>query len=443
MNKRLLKIMKALALVLILLSLVLLFSTCSLIFSSNEPEPETKKENKTETETELTANEQVYEKFKEWYLWYNELPEIDPESYETIHDVVNALRTKIDRWSFAGSYSEIMDLYQRGDFKGFGAGFILDSDNKIKITHVYKHSPMGKLGVERGWIVESVNGISVPEIDKINSALASTDTVQFLMIDLEGNDHHFQMKKEQFSLNTVLHYSVHKIETYRIGYIVFNSFVSTSIKELETAFNHFVSKGINQLIVDLRYNGGGMVNVANTLCGMIGGEKINGQNIAYTTHNDKKTNLDKSTVLKYEGVSLNIDEVTFIVSGGTASASELVINNLTPFMNVNLIGNTSYGKPVGMYILSVPEIDLAVVPVSFKNVNSLGYGDYYSGFEPHVQAPDDLSKNWGNTEELMLKKAINYIRDPASLAAHSAEKSQSTTQKLFEYQNLNQIINAY
>jgi carboxyl-terminal processing protease len=116
----------------------------------------------------------------------------------------------------------------------------------------------------------------------------------------------------------------------------------------------------------------------------------------------------QNNIVKYEKAgSLNLNRVFFIVTGSTASASELLINNLRPYMDVKLIGDTTYGKPVGFFPIDI--YNYSIYPISFKTVNSAGSADYYSGFAPDKLTPDGVDKNWGDIEEPSLATALNYI----------------------------------
>lgn len=393
-------------------------------------------------EKELTANEQIYESFKEWYLWYDQLPEIDPNNFDTQKELLDKLKVPEDRWSFTGSYTQIKKLLEGGEYTGFGAGFVLDYDNQVKISKVYTNSPMGRLGAQRGWIVNSVNGFGADKITDLNNALSSDGDVVFVLTDSEGMQLTKTMQREAISMNTVIHSSIIEIENHKIGYLVFDSFLEVSHDELQAVFENFQTQNLTDLVVDLRYNGGGMNTIAYELIGMIGGDKVQEQEIAKVTHNDKKSSKDISEISTYIGPKVNLSQVYFITTSGTASASELVINCLTPFMDVKLIGSTTHGKPVGMYILHVDEIDLAIAPIAFKNVNHDGYGDYFDGMSVNIQEIDDLTHNWGNVEEKMLAAAINDILGNIIISS-TFKSEQINHQKPLNYPGIYQFINAF
>ena len=393
-------------------------------------------------EKEATANDYIYSAFEEWYLWYQQIPDVDPNDYDTQEDLINAIKVPQDRWSFSGSLTEIKKLFEGGEYTGFGGGFIMDFDQQIKISKVYTNSPFGRLGVQRGWVVNSVNGYGSDNLTEVNNALSSNDDVAFVLTDFNGEQHNVSVKRETIAMNTVLYSSIIEKEGHKIGYLVFDSFLEVSEDELKNEFQKFQDQGITDLIVDLRYNGGGLNTIAYQLIGMIGGDKVAGQTIATVMHNDKKSDKNTSEVSTYEGPKANIGSVCFLTTSGSASASELVINCLKPFMEVKLVGNHTHGKPVGMYVLSVEDIDLAILPISFKNVNHDNYGDYYDGLPADVLEVDDLSHNWGDPEEKMLKAAIDDILGTTG-AVSALKSAQIDRQKTFDYKGIHQLINAY
>jgi carboxyl-terminal processing protease len=417
----------------LLLNVLLVF--VAILNSCNSSIPET---------DDKTANEYIYEQFKDWYLWYDQIPEIDPNGIETQQALIDSIKSPLDRWSFSASLTDINNLFGSGEYTGFGAGFILDADRKIKISFVYKDSPFGKAGIERGWEVVSVNGFTSDDVENVNNALSSKDPVNFEFIDLNHISHTFSLSKGVISMNTILYSNVIKSGNSKIGYFVFDSFLGTSAAELDSVFTRLKNENINELIVDLRYNGGGLNNIAYQLIGMIGGSKVSIQVISNLKHNDKHSNKDSAKTSTYKGVSLEIDRVFFITTGETASASELVINSLTPFMEVNLTGSNTHGKPVGMYVFSVKKLDLAILPICFKTTNNLGFGDYFNGLPVNSNEIDDLSHAWGDTEEAMLKSVLKSILEPGLSEKHSNLKSmRASLQQPLKYKGINQLIGAY
>ncbi|MEO8861432.1 MAG: S41 family peptidase, partial [Ginsengibacter sp.] len=195
-----------------------------------------------------------------------------------------------------------------------------------------------------------------------------------------------------------------------IGYMVLNSFLgdtSQIFSDFQRVINKFSTQSVSDIVIDLRYNGGGYVSVQEKLADYLSPTSANGSVMMKETYNDKHQNYN--TTLNFRKIGpLNPNHVLFIVSQSTASASELLINNLKPYMSVKIVGPTNTdGKPVGFF--PIPVGDWYVFPVSFRSTNSANYGGYFNGFTPDAIAADGLDKNWGDPTEASLAEAIKYI----------------------------------
>jgi hypothetical protein len=160
-------------------------------------------------------------------------------------------------------------------------------------------------------------------------------------------------------------------------------------------------------VLDLRYNGGGLVDVAQYLASLLGGSRTVGQVFAEYFHNDR--NAFRNRVLRFETQpgALTLDRLVVITTEASASASELVINALRPFIPVVIVGERTYGKPVGQY--AIPFCDKVLAPVSFQLRNANGEGDFFGGFAADCAAPDDLDHPIGDPMEGSLREAFAVI----------------------------------
>ena len=189
----------------------------------------------------------------------------------------------------------------------------------------------------------------------------------------------------------------------------------TKSLEVDQSMAFFADAGINELIIDLRYNGGGSVAVAEQINNYLI-QASNTNKLMYTNKlNPLKTEFEKAVNFKKIG-SLNLDKLVFITSRGTASASELVINSLDPYVDISLVGDNTYGKPVGSFPLSnynktLKENNVELVPITFATANSEGKAAYFDGFPVDFSVGDSPQFNWGDPGDLRLTAALLVLEN--------------------------------
>ena len=437
------------------------------------------------TPTSMTTEEDllkdsVYLYTKEVYFWQDLLPGYDqfkPRQYtgstelESAQAVMNAIRKlqPLDRFSFVTTEEQSNSL-QTGEDKDFGffikAASIDQADPLDSIywfvTYAYDQSSAGQAGVQRGWYINKVNGTAVrydqSSADVLNNVFfGSPANATFEFKKPDGTTVSANLAKTSFTANSVLYKNVLDAGGKRVGYMVFNQFFGQpSRNELAQAFTYFQAQGIDELVIDLRYNPGGSVETEDTLSNLIAPTAANNQTMYQYIFNSTLQNNQHQLIRKKLGYgdiftpaentvkfekagALNLPRVFFIVTGNTASASELLINNLRPYMDVKLIGDTTYGKPVGFF--PIPIFNYDIYPISFKTVNSAGNADYYTGFAPDNLSSDGVNKNWGDISEPSLAAALRYIAT-GSFARVAAESQNSLQRRAMnETKPLNKEVN--
>jgi C-terminal processing protease CtpA/Prc len=364
------------------------------------------------------ARDYLYRLMKEWYFWYKEMPVVNPTDYSDPYEILEALRySPTDRWSYVADFDEFNAYYQ-GSFAGHGIVIILDGENKARIAQIYKRSPLYAEDVRRGWIVESVNGVDIAalmvagnyaEYNNVMGPRQAGITNDFKFRNPLGEIVEISSTKAEFMVNSVLKYDILDLSTGKTGYLAFDSFIETSFDELEEAFTLFVANDIKQLILDLRYNSGGMLDVAIDLSSYTAGNDEADNLFIKVVHNDKRSNENSNIFFKETGYSLDIQKLAVITTRATASASEIVINGLVPYVDVKCFGDKTSGKPVGMYAFPDEKNKYYFLPITFQLLNAQNYGDYFNGIEPHTYVSDDLTRDFGDPEELSLKAVIEYL----------------------------------
>lgn len=376
------------------------------------------------------VRDSVYHRALELFLWNTALPSMaafKPTSYATPEDVMKKVRTysptsanygNVDRWSFAVPKAA-WDAVASGVEGDFGTGFGFMTENDLRITYVYKNSDAAGKGVQRGWKVVSIGGVQglYSNLTGLNDALDKSSVV-FVFEKPDGSQQTLTLNATTYQSNPVLTRTVFSEGGRKVGYIAFNSFLgSTASAELDEAFAYFKSNGVNELIFDERYNGGGYVSLAEKLANLIAPAAVAGKFMYKDTHNQRYTswNRTKNFDAALPANNLNLSRVVFITTRRTASASELLINVLKPYMDVKVVGNDTYGKPAGYYPLPVTgelngkKMDYYSLPLAVKQVNAAGYGEFYDGLPADLRQADDLTRNFGDASEGLTRQALNYL----------------------------------
>jgi len=348
--------------------------------------------------------------FNDLYLWYESMPAVDLTTIKTPDDYINKVRYIKDRWSFTMTYTDMVALLQNGETTGWGAGLGFDEQNLLRILFVYDNSAMGKAGVKRGWQIKSMNGKTIASMSdaQVNTALNNAGN-SFVFIKNDGTETTIQLTQGAIIINSVQYSGIFPKGAKKIGYLVFSDFLGSSVKELNSVFDGFSSQGVTDLILDLRYNGGGTLDCADSLVAMLAGKPNMGKVYNTLTYNNKHVRMGYQSLIGLKSNSVQLDKLVVITTSSTASASELVISGLKPYLNMKLIGTTTHGKPVGMNIEGDTKLNIAVAPISFRNVNSQGYSDYFDGIPVDFTVKDNVTQDWGNPTDVCLTAALNYI----------------------------------
>ena len=357
------------------------------------------------------------------YLWYNQIPaNFNARQYADPDAIMEAIRpysietgftNPVDRWSFAVTRQQWDDL-SSGIGGDFGMGVFFLSNTDLRVSYVEKASPAGKATIKRSWQIKSINNksnLTPNDEDLIINAVYLSNSATFTFGRPAGADTTITLTAGTYLESPIYVDSVYQTGPTKTGYMVLNSFLgdTTKIKnEFQRIFTRFQTEGVQDVVVDLRYNGGGYVRLQDELANYLVPTGNNGQIMEDMRFNDKLgPQFNRTTRFQKKG-SLNINRLFVIVTQNTASASELLINSLKPFMNVQLIGpSRTHGKAVGYFGIEV--MDWVIFPVSFRTLNKNGEGNYFNGLAVNNQVMDGLDKGWGDVNERCLASALRYI----------------------------------
>lgn len=369
------------------------------------------------------TTEELYKIMNEYYFWVDSVSYVDYNDYDRPEDFLEAMRfDDRDDWSYITTQAENTQYYDEGQYVGYGFGYSSDSDGKLRITYLYESSDFNNYGIHRGWLINKINGVSVDKDSDLSDLLGSGDigvTNSFELESPAGDIVTETFSKKLITINTVVYKDVIVSGSKKVGYFIFESFIGPSEDELTNLFIDFKSNNIDELVIDLRYNGGGMVSIVEHLAGLIIPESLDGQKFLNYIHNNNNDDLNESIYFDLNTSSIGLNKVYFIAGKGSASASEAIINGLDPYLDVYIVGNDTYGKPVGMYTFNSNISDLVYVPVCFKLVNADNYGDYYGGLKADSYVDDDITNNFG-IDEAVFSEVMFHIENGSFSSSKSA-----------------------
>lgn len=369
----------------------------------------------------------VHEVMSSVYLWADEVPSVDPDDFETPEELFEAMAYReVDHWSSIIPLQPYVDYFQKGETVGFGYSHTFDAGGRMRITWVVSDSPAGQAGLRRGDSIEAIGGKTLSEIVQGNlwaEVLGPNEKgaeVDYQVRRVDGTLEELTIAKDTIEIDRVPVVEIFHTDSHTVGYVVFMSFVAPAEADLRNAFARLAAEGVDTVVVDLRYNGGGYVYLAGILGSLIGGSERAGEVLLRNSYNSRWSSWNSELHLTDEPEAVGIDEVVFLTSGGTASASEILINGLRPLMNVKLIGERTYGKPVGADAWQ--NCDTVISPITFRLLNSVGDGDYFEGLSVDCEAGDDLDHQLGDQQELRLETALRLIDTGTCYARPSTPK---------------------
>ncbi len=441
---------------------ILFFLTSFLLFNGCKKDNDSvlkidSDDNVVSLDGELQISDFVWQGLNYFYYWQESVVKLsdsilnDTEKYIDFigenpipKEFFESLKHPDDRFSWIQEDYEELDNLLKGVFSSNGLEFQLicypSCDQVIGIVkYILKDSNASEKNIKRGDIFYGVDGInlSTKNYQELLNGDNLTYTLNMASFDdngkLTANGINIELTKEEnFESNPIQIEKIITINSNKIGYLMYNQFVGNKTSLVNEAFGKFKNEGVTDLIIDLRYNGGGSVATCTAIASMITGQ-FKGKTFVKQNWNSKLTkywneknpeSLINKFSDKYDGSekinSLNLEKVYIITTSESASSSELLINGLKPYIDVIHIGEITSGKNVGSITVydyvdndgtKNPYHKYAMQPIVLKMANSDGFDNYTDGLIPDLEIEEDLFNlgTLGDKKENLISFAINLI----------------------------------
>ena len=385
----------------------------------------------------------IWEALNTYYYWQDTVPDLADnrfnsqksyasflsQSNENQEQLFESLLFDKDRFSWIVSDYTALENQLRRVYTT--SGMILglkrigeSNDLFAYVRYVLPDSDAAVKNIKRGDLFLSINNEQL-KMDNYRDLLSSdVELISIQLAQISGQTVtptgiSVDLVKAEIQENPIHIHKLIELNNAKIGYLMYNGFVADFDDQLESAFAEFQTQGINQLVIDLRYNRGGRTSSSIKLASMITGQ-FSGEVFAQTQHNDKLSSLNEDYLFEATAAQLKMDRLYVISSAETASASELLINGLSPYIDVVLIGDDTTGKNVGSYSIydwiddegnRNPRHTWAMQPITLKIANSEGFADFENGLQADYRLLEDVANLGflGEIDEPLLKKTLEVM----------------------------------
>lgn len=398
----------------------------------------------------------VFQQLDEFYLFPDLIDRtVNKANFSDVQSYIDALvaparaQSKDKGFTFITSIEEENAFFNSGSSAGFGIRLGYDtSANRVFVLEAFENAPGFPAGFDRGVEILAI-GTNAGNLQttasllanggpsNFSAALGSSDpgvTRAFRIRERDGTERVITVTKADFALDPISDRNGTRIiddNGKRVGYVNLRTFIDTADDDLRGAFAQLRAQGVTEVIVDFRYNGGGLVRIAELYGDLLGADKV-GQVFSRTLFRDSLSNNNDTEFFQTQPQAIGATKIAFIGTRSTASASELVANAFIPYLgnNTALVGGNTSGKPVGQIARDKPECDDRLRVVAFKTVNANNQGEYFTGlasvFPQTCRAQDDIFNDFGSPAEDSIATALDFLAGRACTPIAGTQGTQGT-----------------
>ncbi len=367
-----------------------------------------------------SLNRWVDNNMRDYYYFADQTPVVDLALYDSPEELIRDLRVQpYDDFSYVTTIESNQNFFDLGVNRNLGFFWKRDGAGAPRISRVYRQSPMGVAGIKRGDTIVAVNGIAWDDLgnEEYVAAVGTADeprlaTWEFLD-GVSGESKFVDVIKDEYAINTVNYHQSFRLNDLdaQIGYLMFTSFIENSADELDAVFAEFKADGVSELILDLRYNGGGRTSIARKLASLIAGPTTDDELLISYRRNARYQANNFSRYFVNERNALGLSRVIVLTTGSTASSSEIVINSLKPYIDVVTVGRRTLGKPYISNSVETCDRSMNAIHAEGFNANNISVS---GGIEALCFAEDNpvTDFNIGNEQPIdsMTLAGLRYLR---------------------------------
>ena len=380
---------------------------------------------KAVTTASESVRQEMFDYIEDEYLWYADLPSVDLSNpqYADLRILLEDLRkTPEDRFSSLSNAVSQAQRFQQGVSGTFGFRYTVYSEEPldIRITSVDDFGTVAAAGIQRGDRIlvidgQSLDAINADDFGQILSADGSLGVQHTLLIRHPDNSEaEYRITRTEHLLSPIRRQQVftNPGSGRRVGYVQVEEFIGRTGEQMPQLRAGFANEGLDDLILDLRYNGGGFVSVSRDLASSVYGQGQPTDVYTVLQYNDKNRGNDITfPYLQFPDAVSTLQRIFVLTTSATCSASEEVINGLKPFMEVITIGATTCGKPYAstQYSLIPGLVNMNILDA--RSVNANGVGDFYNGLSATCEVQDDPVLPFTDPNESLISAALFYTEN--------------------------------
>ncbi|MGQ0558668.1 MAG: S41 family peptidase [Sphingosinicella sp.] len=379
----------------------------------------------------------AFAQLNEWYLFPETLPaNLDPAGFASVQAYIDALTATAraqgrDRFfTHITSIAEENAFFASGQTAGFGIR-LFNENGVVIVLEAFEGAPALAAGIDRGTRIDAI-GTSEANLQTTASLFAAggsqaiinalgpstAGTTRVLRVTDANGTRNLTVTKAIFDIPPVSpRYGVRTFDDSgrRVGYLNLRTFISTADNALRNAFAQFRAENVTHIVIDLRYNGGGLVSTAELFVNLLGRNRTGADVLSFTTFRASKAQFNETEFFSPQPQSVAPIRLAFIGTGSTASASELVINAMIPYLRTSLalVGANTFGKPVGQIAVDRAACDDRLRIVAFATQNRDNQGNYFNGLAGTVdvtcRAADNPNRQLGDALEVSTRQALVFL----------------------------------